>query len=235
MINKKEIIYSSFPLLNNLNLPDYLSKKQDKKPEIISTNILSLNNTNSLINIPKNQEKRSEIKEPSKENNVAISIPNLVQIKNNQVNDNIKSISNEIQINQPQDLVIPSQNISKDIPINIISNPIPGNLFQSKLIAMSENYVKIKAEVEKIAKNPTYKARINDITYSIKIRLNQISTNDSLPLLISEILSILSKNDDLYKNTIDYVCNRIITKAEGYNNDKNIDIFRLGMITVSIN
>ena len=122
LINKKEIIYSSFPLLNNLNLPDYLSKKQDKKPEIISTDILSLNNINSLINIPKNREKSSEIKEPLKENNVAISIPNLVQIKNNPVSDNIKSIYNEIQINQPHASNIQFQNTSKEIPIKIISN-----------------------------------------------------------------------------------------------------------------
>ena len=204
-----------------------------------SVNIGLTNQNNSLLNNSNIQQKKPEIKElPLPKNDLAK--PN----QTNQLNSNIlipnKNNNNEeIQnkINSSKYPVISSQNAGN---VSNIMNNVPGIIqeksLQKKMIAMSENYVNIKSEVDKINKNQGHKKNINEITDNINIRFNQISTDESIQPLINEILSILQKleranNDDLYIYTIDYICKRIITKTEGYNNDKKINIYRLSNLS----
>jgi len=169
---------------------------------------------------------------PLVNNNSANPPPSQVQIQINLPNNNPRQI--DINNNSQSER---SNNINTSGEAQ--SNLTPSKAFQQKLVLMSDNYNKIKLEIEKISKNQNYLKGINSIIDKINLKFNQISTDDSINEVVNESISILnqlerSNQDDLYIYTIDYICKRIITKAEGYFNDLKINIHRLSKIVAAL-
>ena len=236
----------------------------EEKPVIKSTSIFSANsfsnlvndkplisqqttaNTNAFSSIFKDNKDNSKLLESDKNNKFNIDIKDKTNNSVFRLNKNENIAPN--QIIELVNLSIKDQ-ISKDIqvapnPIQIeqinniiVQNPviIPSKQFQNKLILMSQNYNMIKEQIEKIIKNPNYKENINRIIDKINLKFNQVSTDNDIRNLTTEIISILkdlerNNKDDFYIFSIDYVCKRLITKSEGYNNDSKKNIFRLSKI-----
>jgi len=205
---------------NSFNITNKLKKEENEN----NRNKNLLGQINNLTN-------------PPVINNTVNSLPSNVQIQINLPisNNNPLQIDNNNNNLQSERTIANNINTSGQAP----SNSNPSKAFQQKLVLMSDNYNKMKLEIEKISKNPNHLKGINNIIDKINLKFNQISTDDSIKEVVNESISILnelekSNQDDLYIYTIDYICKRVITKAEGYSNDLKINIHRLSKIVAAL-
>jgi hypothetical protein len=245
---KKQLVLSSNSV-SDKNIKNFSIFGQNNKSENIEPNSLFGNNSSNLFgaqgsknppnfslfnNIPIKQDPKPEEKKKEEVKSILEPIPNI------RINKDININTNHIQLNPPR----PNQ-IQQNQPINEPVVPISENLvvpdlsnakqFQNKIIKMSENYNKIKVEIDTIYRNESNKRGITMMKDAINQKLNQMSTDNEVPHLTNLAIDMLlsfeqSGKEDLYLYTVDYICKTLIIKSEGYRTEKKSLIYRLGKV-----